>query len=254
VTKTSALTLLQRVLGRPGGSSVPPGCRVYAVGDIHGRSDLLERLLRLIRQDSLGRKGKNILVFIGDYIDRGPDSKGVIELLLDLPSRYDVHFLRGNHDQSLLDFLGEPSAFRTWREFGAVDTLLSYGVFPPLADTDVALKDARDRFMRAFPRAHRRFLENLSLWCEVGDYFFTHAGVRPGIPLTEQRQEDLLWIREEFLSSTHDFGKVIVHGHTPMASPVRKTNRIGIDTGAYLTSRLTAVALEGTACRFLQSP
>jgi serine/threonine protein phosphatase 1 len=235
-------------------SVVPPHCRVYAIGDIHGRSDLLHRIIRLIRRDALSCAKDTILVFVGDYVDRGPDSKDVIARLIDLQLEFTVHFLKGNHDQALLDFLENPSTYRVWREFGAVETLLSYGVRPPLEDSDTAFLDARDRFARAVPCSHREFLQALSLTCEIGDYFFTHAGVRPKIPLDQQRSDDLLWIREDFLNSSANFGKVIVHGHTPTETPVKKRNRVGIDTGAYFSGRLTAVVLEGRTCRFLQTP
>ena len=233
--------------------SVPPDCRVYAVGDIHGRSDLLDRMIRLIRKDAAGHSQTPILVFLGDYVDRGKDSKGVIGQLIDLRHEFAVQLLRGNHDQVLLDFLRDPNIYRVWRDFGAVETLLSYGVRPPLSDEEAALKDARDRFARALPSKHRAFLDALSLSWEIGDYFFSHAGVRPGTAFEEQRPADLLWIREEFLNSTVDFGKVVVHGHTPTEAAVKKPNRIGVDTGAYATGRLTAAVLAGAECRFLET-
>lgn len=233
--------------------TVPPGCRVYAVGDVHGRSDLLDQLIGLIQKDAAGRAGKTVLVFVGDYVDRGRDSKGVIELLLKLPEDFEAHFLRGNHDQILLEFLEEPATYRVWRDFGAVETLLSYDVRPPLDDTDAALGEARDRFNDALPRSHRQFLQRLGLSCEIGDYFFSHAGVRAGVSLAEQKPQDLLWIRDEFLRSKADFGKIVVHGHTPTALPVKRRNRIGIDTGAYFSGRLTAAVLEGASCRFIRS-
>ena len=232
---------------------VPSGHRIYAIGDIHGRSDLLDQLFDLIGQDCAAADQVVHLVFLGDYVDRGPDSKGVIDRLLNLPARFDSHVLRGNHEQALLDFLGDVSHYSIWSDFGADDTLLSYGVPPPRDHSRESLLQVRSRFAEAIPPAHMRFFETLPLSWENGDYFFAHAGVRPGTPLSDQENEDLLWIRDEFLLSGENFGKVVVHGHTPTESPVRRRNRIGVDTGAYITGRLTAVVLDGQKQRFLQT-
>ena len=233
--------------------AVPPGHRIYAIGDIHGRRDLLDTLLHDIEDDCAGSEQTAVIVFLGDYIDRGPDSKGVVDRLLNLPARFQGKFLRGNHDQALLDFLADPASYKGWCGFGADETLTSYGVRPPRDHSELTLCDARDRFVKALPADHLHFFRTLPLSWEIGDYFFAHAGVRPGTPLNEQKEDDLLWIREEFLRSSEDFGKVVVHGHTPADAPVKKANRIGIDTGAYLTGRLTAVVLDGQNQRFLQT-
>jgi serine/threonine protein phosphatase 1 len=234
-------------------AAVPAGRRVYAIGDIHGRSDLLDRLLGLIHRDLGGYKGTPTLIFIGDYVDRGSDSRGVIDILLDVATRFPAHFLRGNHDQAMLDFATNPHSFTGWRNLGGAETLLSYGVRPPTGSDGLALSDARARFNQAVPPAHWRLLRELESAVEVGDYFFTHAGVRPGVPLDRQNPQDLMWIREEFLQSEEDFGKVVVHGHSPSSSPVRKSNRIAIDTGAYQSGKLTAAVFEASSVRFLQS-
>jgi serine/threonine protein phosphatase 1 len=177
----------------------------------------------------------------------------VIARLLKLKREFPAHFLMGNHERALLEFLEAPESYRKWCEFGAVETLLSYGVRPPLADRPEEMVGARDRFARALPAEHRTFLHKLNLSLEIGGYFFAHAGVRPGTPLEQQEPNDLLWIRDQFLTSTEDFGKIVVHGHTPTATAVKTVNRIGIDTGAYATGRLTTAVLEGTDCRFLQT-
>lgn len=228
--------------------------RVYAVGDIHGRLDLLDSIHEFIAQDSAAGPSARVIVYVGDYIDRGPDSKGVIDrLLTPTLEGFKALHLRGNHDQSLLDFLDDPTHYRLWKEYGARDTLMSYGVAPPRFDNNEALTAARDEFAAALPAAHRKFLDGLHLSLEFGDYFFAHAGVRPGLPLAKQLPDDLMWIREDFLTSTANFGKVVVHGHTPAQEPQRRRNRIGIDTGAYATGRLTCVVLEGAECKFLNT-
>ncbi len=201
----------------------------------------------------MGRSQTNVLVFIGDYVDRGHDSKAVVEQLVNLPSDFVVHFLRGNHDQALLDFLTDPSSFPSWKDYGAEETLASYGVPPPASEDEAALRQTRDRLQAALPANHRSFFETLKLSETIGDYFFAHAGVRPGTPLDRQEERDLMWIRDEFLNSRDEFGKIVVHGHTPTNAPVVRRNRIGIDTGAYLTGRLTALVLEGKRRRFLRT-
>jgi diadenosine tetraphosphatase ApaH/serine/threonine PP2A family protein phosphatase len=231
-------------------AALPDGVRVYAVGDIHGCAAELDLLLAMIEADVAGWRGERHLVFVGDYVDRGPNSKGVVARLLHPPSGFTVRHLKGNHEQALLDFLDDPESYVAWRDFGARETLLSYGVTAP-ADDATAFAAARDRFRAALPKEHRAFFEALELSARIGDYFFVHAGVRPGIALEMQSAEDLLWVRDEFLASTADFGAVVVHGHTPTMAPVRRRNRIGIDTGAFATGRLTAAVLEGIDCRFL---
>jgi serine/threonine protein phosphatase 1 len=226
--------------------------RIYAVGDVHGRADLLDALLDQIVHDASSMSGTRSLVFVGDYIDRGPDSRGVIERLLHPLAGFETHYLRGNHDQAMLDFLEEPSSYRTWRRFGADDTLLSYNVEPPSNDGAAAAL-ARDDLADNLPPSHLRFLQTLQPFVQIGAYYFVHAGVRPGLPLDDQSLEDMMWIREEFLNSEEDFGKVIVHGHTPGDRPVCRFNRIGIDTGAFATGCLTAVVLDGTGARFLST-
>ena len=233
--------------------AVPPGHRVYAIGDIHGRRDLLDELLSEIVKDCDATQQTVVLVFLGDYVDRGPDSKGVVDRLLSLPTAFQKKFLRGNHDQAVLDFLANPASYDSWCDFGANETLTSYGVRPPRDHSLSTFRDVRDRFAEVLPADHLHFFQTLSLSWELGDYFFAHAGVRPGAPLNEQTQDDLLWIRDGFLASSKDFGKVVVHGHTPTDGPVKRANRIGVDTGAYLTGRLTAVVLEGADQRFLQT-
>src|SRR5712672_1676590 len=233
--------------------AVPADSRVYAIGDIHGQAALLDELLGMIERDGMGRPETSVLVFIGDYVDRGTDSKGVIEQLVNLQSDFTAHFLRGNHDQALLDFLADPNSFPIWKDYGAEETLASYGIASPASDEEVALRQTRDSLRQALPARHLRFFETLKLSETIGDYFFAHAGVRPGTALDQQEERDLMWIRDEFLNSRAAFGKIIVHGHTPTNAPVVRRNRIGIDTGAYLTGRLTALVLEGTRRRFLQT-
>lgn len=236
--------------------SLPPGELVYAVGDIHGRSDLLAALLDQIEADAAESAAtRRSLVFVGDYIDRGPDSRGVVELCLrTLPQGFEPHFLKGNHEAILLDFLEDPSNLGQWLANGAEATFRSYGVdVVELVRRGAEPEIWRAAFLALLPADHRRFFDGLELAVALGDYLFVHAGVRPGVPLDAQDPHDLIWIRGEFLRSDQDFGKVVVHGHTPMALPDMRANRIGIDTGAVFTNRLTALRLEDGSRRLLQT-
>ncbi len=234
----------------------PRGSRIYAVGDIHGRADLLRHMHRLIHEDAYRRQApRNVVVYLGDYIDRGEESPAVIDLLLNepLPSFDSIH-LKGNHEDSLLRFLGDTGVGPAWNFYGGAATLRSYGVRPPEPATrPEELARAQRELAALLPERHRRFMQGLALTHEEGDYFFAHAGVRPGIPLHRQNEEDLLWIRDEFLLSEADFGKIVVHGHTITDEPDLRPNRIGIDTGAFASGTLTCLILEGSQLGFLQT-
>jgi serine/threonine protein phosphatase 1 len=229
-----------------------PGECVYAIGDIHGCVHQLNKLLEAIAKETAdaGQK-RHRLVFIGDYVDRGPDSRAVVDRLLAATHEFELVALRGNHEQTLLDFLVDPTVYRDWRDFGGRETLLSYGVTPPLFDRPNEFERARQDFATALPPQHLSFLQSLPHFARIGGYYFAHAGVRPGTPLERQTERDLMWIREEFLSAKDEFGAIVVHGHTPSPLPIRCANRIAIDTGVYATGRLTAAVLEGSECRFL---
>lgn len=238
-------------------ATVPDGKILYAIGDIHGRSDLLAELLALIERDAarFDPRSEKTLIFVGDYVDRGPDSRGVIELLCHgLPSGFGAVFLKGNHEAFLLGFLKDPALLGAWRQNGGEHTLRSYGVDPDRLDGQKAAPETwRDTFSAALPAPHWDFLRDLRLSYEAGDYLFVHAGVRPGVPLDVQDPDDLLWIRDAFLKWDEPFGKIVVHGHTPERNPAIKPNRIGIDTGAVLSGRLTALRLKGRTVEFLQT-
>jgi serine/threonine protein phosphatase 1 len=225
---------------------VPRGIRVYAIGDIHGRIDLLRGVFERIDASLEAYPVKHALhIFLGDYIDRGPNSREVIEAVLERKKQHAVISLKGNHESFAVQMLSDPSILSDWSQSGGVNTLLSYGVRPSTRDEPQQDKDIAAAFGQALPESHRNFIQSLPLSFTCGDYFFTHAGVRPGVPLNEQREQDLLWIREDFLLHEEDFGKVIVHGHTPAAEPDIRPNRINIDTGAYATGRLTCLVLQG---------
>jgi serine/threonine protein phosphatase 1 len=237
--------------------AVPPGTRLYAVGDIHGRVDLLRRMQQLILDDIRGNpRDRHVIVYLGDYIDRGADSAEVIDLLLKspVPDCQSVHLL-GNHEDSLLQFLDDPEIGPTWLYYGGIATLVAYdidvGEYPWRNEIEMMRLQAELR--RHLPVRHRLFLQGLPLSHSEGDYLFVHAGVRPGVPIDRQNREDLLWIRDEFLASPADHGKVIVHGHTITPDPEILPNRIGIDTGAYATGRLTCLVLDGAERSFLQT-
>jgi len=231
--------------------SRPPtsgGRLVYAVGDIHGRADLLARLVEMISRDAaiLAPERQPALVFLGDYVDRGDDSKAVVDQLIALKAagRFEVRALKGNHERVLLDFLEDAAVGPAWEDFGGRQTLISYGVSALGARISAqAWEDVRLAFREALPKDHFAFLESLELTAEFGDYVFVHAGLRPGVALAEQREHDLLWIRDTFLQGQGFFDKVVVHGHTPSPEPYIGDFRIGIDTGAYATGVLTAVRL-----------
>ncbi len=243
------------VIARERTAVVPAGRRVYAVGDVHGRADLLERLLDDLDRDvdRGGFEGRPILVFLGDYVDRGFQSKGVIDLLL-APrlSRYETYFLKGNHEAAMLQFMDDAGIGPRWAEYGGVETLVSYKVQPPRGRTNIdEWERASAELNEAMPEAHKHLLRNLDLSVRIGDYLFVHAGVRPGVALDQQTERDLLWIREEFLQDRNPHEAVIVHGHTPTTIPFKDSRRIGIDTGAYLSGKLTAVRLEGDQVEFI---
>ena len=235
---------------------VPDGARVYAIGDIHGRVDLLAELHKLIRRDARERPAaRATVVYLGDFIDRGPDSAGVIDFLLDrsLEGFGAVH-LRGNHEATLLDFLENVSIGPNWLFNGGDATLNSYGIAISRWEPDpVALRRTQEEFRAALPPRHAGFYRGLGLQHREGDYLFVHAGIRPGVGLAEQTPYDLMWIRQPFLESEADHGVVVVHGHTITRKPELRTNRIGIDTGAYYSGRLTCLVLEGATRRFLHT-
>ena len=236
--------------------AAPDGNRLYAIGDVHGRLDALDILLEAIRADALQGDLHPVLVMLGDYVDRGPASRGVIERLIELERdpMLETRFIRGNHDDTMMRFTAEPSIGVSWCGFGGVETLQSYGVTAPLTSDDTeAWAAAQTAFAAALPADHLRFLRALEPYVEYGDYFFTHAGVRPGVELDDQDGHDLMWIREEFLRGSATFSKTIVHGHTPEEDAFVSDRRIGVDTGAYATGRLTAVVLEGVERRLIQA-
>lgn len=226
---------------------VPEGFRIYAVGDIHGRLDLLDQLLRMIVLDSSVKSpAQTQLIFLGDYIDRGPDSAQVIDRLIrGLPVQFQHVCLRGNHEDMMLRSVANGAELPLWLRNGGMETLESYGI--DISRSEVGANNAKlltDHLAQAVPEAHWRFLRELRNNISIGDYFFVHAGVRPEIALDHQNPQDCFWIREEFLKYSKSFGKIIVHGHTPVPEPEMLHNRIGIDTGAFITGRLTALCLE----------
>ena len=243
---------------KPRRAVIPPGRRVYAIGDIHGRADLLDRLHQLIAEDAAKRApARNTLIYLGDYIDRGPDSRAVIKLAAsDFPDGFEKHYLIGNHEALMLGFLADPLCGPGWQNtsIGGREVLVNFNIEPPsefaapeiLAETAAQLNNALTaeewRFLKGLKHSHRE-----------GHYFFTHAGVRPGVPLEKQKPEDLIWIRGPFLESDVNFGAVVVHGHSIRREVEFRSNRIGIDTGAYATGKLTCLGLQGTERWLLQT-
>jgi serine/threonine protein phosphatase 1 len=231
---------------------VPPATRVYAIGDVHGRVDLLERMLsRIDRHRVANPVPRAIEVTIGDYIDRGPQSHDVIALLAARRRDRGTICLMGNHETYLLDFLNNPASLNVWQRYGGLETLLSYGLAPSLKPSSGEQIELAIALNEKLPQSHYDFLTTLPLHFTCGDYFFVHAGVRPGIALPDQREDDLLLIREEFLFHQKMFEKVIVHGHTPVSEPEIHTNRINIDTGAFASGKLTCIVLENDDILFL---
>ena len=226
--------------------SVPDGTLVYAVGDIHGRSDCLETVFERIDADPRRADAdRHVEVYLGDYVDRGPDTRGVIDMLIARRAAREVVTLCGNHERVMQTVLADPGALPNWVQFGGLATMASYGVAatPPRDAADLMAR--RAEWLAVFPEAHARFLSELELSTTVGDYFFVHAGVRPGVDLADQREADLLWIRADFLNSKKWHGKMIVHGHTPVDIADFRDNRINIDTGACFSGKLTCLALWG---------
>lgn len=237
--------------------SVPAGTVVYAIGDIHGRLDKLLPLEGMIETDAAARAARRrVLVYLGDYIDRGPASQGVIEhLSLQRLTGFEVVHLAGNHERMMLDFLEDAENAGPWFANGGLPTMESYGL--PVGDrkalTQPDILRLQDGLRMLLPSRHRTFLRNLRFQHREGDFLFVHAGIRPGVPIDEQKEEDLLWIRQPFLGSNTDHGCVVVHGHTVTEEPEFRPNRIGIDTGAYASGVLTALVIEGGQVGVLQT-
>lgn len=232
--------------------TVPAGVRVYAIGDIHGRRDLLDELLAMIVADCAGSMASAQIIFLGDYIDRGPASAAVLDrLVTPLPGVGGWRCLAGNHEAAMASVLaGDFSVMADWLQFGGLATLESYGITPrEIAAGGVILESAMSRI----PPEHRKFVAGLEDHATVGSYLFVHAGIRPGVALAKQDRRDLLAIRQAFLADDRAHDHVVVHGHSISAEVEMRHNRIGIDTGAYRTGQLTALVLEGASRSLLQT-
>lgn len=252
--------MLKRLFGKSSGrpldnACIPEGRRVYAIGDIHGRNDLLNKMIEMIIADD-GERGdaQSEIIFLGDLIDRGPDSNGVIETAMQLRQKLrDVRFLMGNHEEVYLKAAeGNKKATKFFNRIGGKETILSYDItIKEYLELDNA--ELAERIPDLFPSEHIDFIKTFEDQIIIGDYAFVHAGIRPGVPLSEQEPNDMRWIREEFLSSKDPHEKVIIYGHTINDDVVEKGNRIGIDTGAYYTEKLTAIGLEGSEHWYLDT-
>ena len=229
---------------------------LVAIGDIHGQLSALTTLFTNI-EATLPRNLKTVsFVLLGDYIDRGPSSKAVIDLLLDWTKDHNCTFLLGNHEASLLSFLDDPIRNKNWLSFGGIDTLISYNIFPkPGAVAEKALVQIRDQLAERLPDQHIKFFNSLIPSYQDGDFMFVHAGVNPKLPLSKNTEEDLLWIRDPFLKHRGLYEKVIVHGHTITsdAKPEIHANRVGLDTGSYATGVITAMIMEGRDKSYISS-
>ncbi len=235
---------------------VPSGSRVYAVGDIHGRLDLIEKIHELIAADATDFDGsRKVVIYLGDYIDRGEKSRQVVDFLLDNPlPGFENIYLKGNHEDSLIKFLSDTSIGSAWMRYGGNSTLYSYGVIASGSSWDQrSLEQMQAYLKRNLPLRHLEFYQALKAGHIEGDYCFVHAGVLPGVPLEKQKEENVLWIRGEFLNSKANHEKVVVHGHTIRPEPEILPNRIGIDTGAYSSGILTCLALEEDNQSFLHT-
>jgi len=237
--------LNRNVDSRPAYPKGPEGLTIYAIGDIHGRADCLARTFDSIDRDkqSRGVSKASVEIYLGDYVDRGPDSKGVIDRLLARSQATDTVLLRGNHEIMMESFLRGLTPFSEWRPLGGLETVMSYGV-----DGRGILTLSGDGPRRALaeklPLSHMRFFPTLRAHCVLGPYLFVHAGLRPGVPLAEQTVDDMTWIREDFLTYPGDFGHIVVHGHTPVQDIEYLPNRVNIDTGAYASNRLSVIRID----------
>lgn len=226
---------------------LPDGVRIYAISDIHGCAHLLEQMLGVIDADVAHSRPRHAIeVYLGDYVDRGPDSRATLDLLIRRSRRGNAVFLKGNHEAFLDVVFRDPTRMTNWFQVGGMQTLMSYGLSPSLHPDDEEQRELVREFAAALPPQHLDFLQRLRLTFTCGDFFFVHAGVRPGIALSEQQEDDLLWIREKFLRSQKNFGKYVVHGHTPVRSAEVLSNRANIDTGAYATGNLTLLSIQGS--------
>lgn len=240
-------------------TTVPEGQCVYAIGDIHGRCDLLTALLDKIDADAatLPEGTERIIVFLGDYIDRGMQSRQVIDTLLgDRLTAYRPIFLMGNHEEALLRFRDEASFGVQWGRYGGRETLYSYGVQPPNAQASTsadAWQDAWAQFRDAFPDQHLDFFQSMKHYVTIGDYLFVHAGLRPNVELEDQTADDMMWIRDGFLKDEQAFPYLVVHGHTPSHAPYIDHRRMGLDTGAFTSSVLTAAKFFGADIKVIKT-
>jgi serine/threonine protein phosphatase 1 len=235
---------------------VPDGMRIYAIGDIHGRDDLLNALLTQIEADDLARGAADTqIIFLGDLVDRGPGSAAVVETALALKaSGRNVRFLMGNHEEVFVSACrkSDPKVTRFFLRIGGEATVLSYPITRAEYMT-LDMEQLTERLDTLVPREHVEFIESFEDQIIIGDYVFVHAGIRPGVPLNDQKQSDMRWIREEFIDQRGDLEKVVVYGHTIYEEVEERGSRIGIDTGAYESGKLTALALEGGERWFLQT-
>lgn len=248
------LGALKRIFGRPGQGAMPdyPGLQdnlvVYAIGDIHGRADLLAGVFAVIDEDvaadrEAGGTHETLEIYLGDYVDRGPQSAQVVDMLIERRDSRRAVFLAGNHESVFFGLLRGEGTYEDWAPLGGRETLLSYG----LAPADIAALAPAERLaalQAAVPEAHRAFFAALVLSRVVGPYAFVHAGIRPDVPIEAQSARDLLWIRREFLDCDRPFGAIVIHGHTPVPEPDFRPYRINIDTGAYMTNRLTCLKID----------
>lgn len=234
-------------------AAAPDGMRIYAIGDVHGRLDLLREMHRAIRQEIVASPPADWrIIHVGDYVDRGPDSRGVVDCLVEAISNDPRHIaLCGNHDAGLVEFLDRADMHGLFAQHGGHETALSYGVEADFGSARLA-RESAEALRAAMPSSHLDFLATLPRSVAFGDFFFCHAGIRPGVQLARQDPEDLIWIRQAFLGSPLLHEKVIVHGHTPSAEPEVLPNRVNLDTAAFQTGVLSALSVEGRRKRMLQ--
>jgi serine/threonine protein phosphatase 1 len=232
---------------------IPPGQRVYAIGDIHGRLDLFEAIIEAIEaDDEAAMKAKTTVVLLGDLVDRGPDSAGVMNRARQWAELRKVRVLAGNHEEMFLLSFHKKDVLRHFLRFGGKETLESYGIEANPRNKK-ELEVLQEAMHERVPASDIEFIRHMEDRIVIGDYAFVHAGIQPQLAIDKQRGADLRWIREPFLSSEDRHSHVIVHGHTIYAKPEVRDNRIGIDTGAFASGRLTALVLEGTGRRFIQT-